>query len=493
MYVMDEAFDGWYTPKTYHDYSRIFAENWQDDLTAMIAKDYSHPSVILYSIGNEVSETACEQGVQTAEQMTALAHALDNTRPVTAGINVLLNVYNQKGIGVYKETESYKPEPLPPKKQEEKKKESGSAFFNMVMQHLGPLMFYMSKGKKGDAACRAVAEKLDILGLNYAASRYEEDCLTYPNRIMVGSETIIGELPYNWEQVKKHPAVIGDFAWAAIDYLGEAGIGQMIPQDTPGLPIAAGSGAIDLTGNITAEAYFQQTVWGLRKAPYLGVRPLIWSHKKMTGSAWRMTNAVESWTWPGCEGQKATVEVYSDAPLVALYCNNRLIGKKKPKKYCAIFKAAYCPGTLRAVALDADGNAIGQAELKTAGEETKILLSSEKTVIHADGQELCFIPHNPDGCQRHMETRQGSPAFDSYGWPRPATSAGKCRHPNHGNLHRQYPQHVARPCPCRSPRRNKAGHSTHHHHRRRLRTAKRGDTDCINRQFLCRRWVPHLH
>ena len=392
MYVMDEAFDGWYTPKTYHDYSRIFAENWQDDLTAMIAKDYSHPSVILYSIGNEVSETACEQGVQTAEQMTALAHALDNTRPVTAGINVLLNVYNQKGIGVYKETESYKPEPLPPKKQEEKKKESGSAFFNMVMQHLGPLMFYMSKGKKGDAACRAVAEKLDILGLNYAASRYEEDCLTYPNRIMVGSETIIGELPYNWEQVKKHPAVIGDFAWAAIDYLGEAGIGQMIPQDTPGLPIAAGSGAIDLTGNITAEAYFQQTVWGLRKAPYLGVRPLIWSHKKMTGSAWRMTNAVESWTWPGCEGQKATVEVYSDAPLVALYCNNRLIGKKKPKKYCAIFKAAYCPGTLRAVALDADGNAIGQAELKTAGEETKILLSSEKTVIHADGQELCFIP-----------------------------------------------------------------------------------------------------
>ena len=88
----------------------------------------------------------------------------------------------------------------------------------------------------------------------------------------------------------------------------------MIPQDTPGLPIAAGSGAIDLTGNITAEAYFQQTVWGLRKSPYLGVRPLIWSYKKMTGSAWRMTNAVESWTWPGCEGQKATVEVYSDAP-----------------------------------------------------------------------------------------------------------------------------------------------------------------------------------
>ena len=125
MYVMDEAFDGWYTPKTYHDYSRIFESAWREDLSAMIQKDYNHPSVVLYSIGNEVTETACEQGVQTAEQMTALAHTLDNTRPVTAGINVLLNVYNQKGIGVYKETESYKPEPLPPKKQEEKKKESG--------------------------------------------------------------------------------------------------------------------------------------------------------------------------------------------------------------------------------------------------------------------------------------------------------------------------------------------------------------------------------
>ena len=92
---------------------------------------------------------------------------------------------------MYKESGPYKPEPLPPKQPEEKKKESGSAFFNMVTQNLGPLMFYMSKGKKGDAACRDVAEKLDVLGLNYAASRYEDDCKNYPNRLMVGSETII--------------------------------------------------------------------------------------------------------------------------------------------------------------------------------------------------------------------------------------------------------------------------------------------------------------
>lgn len=392
MYVMDEAFDGWYTPKTYHDYSRIFEENWQKDLTTMIAKDYSHPSVVLYSVGNEVSETAFPQGVETADKLTRFVHGLDDTRPVTAGINVLLNVYAQKGIGVYKESGPYKPEPLPPKQPEKKKKESGSAFFNMVTQNLGPLMFYMSKGKKGDAACRDVAEKLDILGLNYAASRYEDDCKNYPDRLMVGSETIIGELPYNWAQVQKHPALIGDFAWAAIDYLGEAGIGQMIPQDTPGLPIAAGSGAIDLTGNITAESYFQQTVWGLRKAPYLGVRPVNWNGKKMTGSAWRMTDAVESWTWPGCEGQKATVEVYSDAEFVALYCNDKQIGKKRPKKFRAMFKLPYQPGTLKAVALDKNGNAIGETTLQTAGQETRLHLTPEKTTLCADGQSLCFIP-----------------------------------------------------------------------------------------------------
>ena len=358
----------------------------------MIAKDYSHPSVVLYSIGNEVSETAFPQGVETADKLTRFVHGLDDTRPVTAGINVLLNVYAQKGIGVYKESGPYKPEPLPPKQPEEKKKESGSAFFNMVTQNLGPLMFYMSKGKKGDVACRDVAEKLDILGLNYAASRYEDDCKNYPDRLMVGSETIIGELPYNWAQVQKHTALIGDFAWAAIDYLGEAGIGQMIPQDTPGLPIAAGSGAIDLTGNITAESYFQQTVWGLRKAPYLGVRPVNWNGKKMTGSAWRMTDAVESWTWPGCEGQKATVEVYSDAEVVVLYCKDKLIGKKRPKKFRAMFKLPYQPGTLKAVALDKSGNALGETTLQTAGQETRLHLTPEKKTLCADGQSLCFIP-----------------------------------------------------------------------------------------------------
>ena len=106
--------------------------------------------------------------METADKLTRFVHALDDTRPVTAGINVLLNVYAQKGIGVYKESGPYKPEPLPPKQPEEKKKESGSTFFNMVTQNLGPLMFYMSKGKKGDAACRDVDRKSTRLNSSHA-------------------------------------------------------------------------------------------------------------------------------------------------------------------------------------------------------------------------------------------------------------------------------------------------------------------------------------
>ncbi len=116
MYVMNEAFDGWYTPKSYHDYARWFESDWKADITAMVESSRNHPCVILYSVGNEVSETATEKGVRVCGMLTELVHQLDATRPVTAGINVLLNVYARMGLGVYRDKGDYKPEPLPPKK-----------------------------------------------------------------------------------------------------------------------------------------------------------------------------------------------------------------------------------------------------------------------------------------------------------------------------------------------------------------------------------------
>ena len=392
MYVMDEAFDGWYTPKNYHDYSRYFDAEWRGDLTAMVEKDYNHPCVVMYSIGNEISETAGEKGVRVCGELAGFVRSLDASRPVTAGVNVLLNVYARMGLGVYKDKGNYKPEPLPPKTRRRKEKHTGSTFFNVMAQKLGGLMFFMSKGKKGDKACCGAAEQLDILGLNYAGSRFDEDLKHYPNRMMAASETMVTDLPYNWERVKQHPAIVGDFVWASWDYLGEAGVGDWTYHSYPGLPLLAGSGTIDITGNITAEACFQQVVWGLRKLPYIGVQPLNHADEIPDKSAWRFTNALDSWTWHGYEGKTALVEVFSDADSVRLELNGSIVGTKKLKDDRTKFKVPYAPGTLTAVALDRQNREIARHSLTTGGKEIQLTAIPEKTILSADGQSLCFLP-----------------------------------------------------------------------------------------------------
>ncbi len=390
MYVMNETFDGWYVPKTYHDYARWFADDWKQDITAMVESSRNHPCVIMYSHGNEVSETATKRGVQVCRELTDFIHGLDPTRLVTAGVNVLLNVYANIGMGVYKDKGDYKPEPLP-RKGGYKEKKTGSAFFNAMAQKLGPLMFFMSKGAKGDKACMGAANGLDVLGLNYASSRYDEDVRKYPNRLMVGSETMVADLPYNWERVKKYPQVLGDFVWSAWDYLGEACIGDWTYHSYKGLPLLAGQGMIDITGKPLASMYFMQIVWGLRKKPFIGVRPVNHAKESPSTGAWQFTNAIDSWSWQGYEGTKATVEVYADAAAVRLKLNGMEIATKPVKKYKAYFKLPYQPGTLTAEALDYKGDVISNHSLTTAGTETVLTVRHEKTVLRANNQDLCYL------------------------------------------------------------------------------------------------------
>lgn len=385
IYVMDETFDGWYIPKTYHDYARWFAKDWKADVEAMVVSAKNHPSVIMYSIGNEVSETADMKGVEVGAMLTDYVHGLDDSRPVTAGINVLLNVYTHMGMGVYKEKGDYEAISLEEKKGYKEKK-TGSAFFNAMAQKLGALMFFMSKGKKGDKACRDIAEKLDILGLNYASSRYDADVIRYPDRMMVGSETMVADLAYNWARVKKYPQLIGDFVWSAWDYLGEACLGDWTYHSYEGLPLLAGQGMIDITGKPLAAMYYMQIVWGLRKEPFVCVRPLNHAKESPSAGAWQFTNAIDSWTWHGYEGSKAVVEVFADADYVQLECNGSLIGKKKVKNMRCKFSLKYQPGSIKARAMDAGGREIASTTLCSGKAQPRL------TVIPEPMQELTYLP-----------------------------------------------------------------------------------------------------
>lgn len=390
MYIMDEVYDGWYIPKDYHDYSRQFFDGYKSDLASMVKKDMNHPSVILYSVGNEVTETVEKKGIALSAEMRDYIKSLDDTRPVTCGVNVLLDVYARLGLGVYRDKGEYRPVPLP-EDGSYKEKKAGSAFFNAIASKLGRLMFFMSKGSLAEKIVCRFAPSVDIVGLNYASSRYDTDLRKYNERMMLGAETFVADLPYNWERVKKHKALIGDFVWSAWDYLGEACMGDWTYHSYNGLPLLAGQGMIDITGKPLASMAFMQTVWGSRKEPFIAVSPLNHSGERPSTGAWQFTNAIDSWTWQGYEGKKTRVEVYADAKSVRLELNGKSIGTQKIKNYRITFKTRYQPGTLTAITLDEKSNEISRSTLQTGGAETKLTVKVDKTTLRPNGQDLCFI------------------------------------------------------------------------------------------------------
>ena len=250
-------------------------------------------------------------------------------------------------------------------------------------------MFWMSRGKTAERIVSAIAPSLDIVGLNYASSRYDIDVLKYPDRMMIGSETFSADLPYNWERVKKHKQIIGDFVWAAWDYLGETCMGWTY-RSYQGLPLLANQGMIDITGYPLAPMYFLQIVWGLRKQPFLGVRPLNHSSEIPAKGAWQFTNAIDSWEWHGYEGRQTIAEVYADAYSVSLMLNGEKLGTKRVRNYKADFHVRYRAGTLEAVAHDAEGKEISRVKLNSGETEIVLTVNADKKVLQANGSDLCF-------------------------------------------------------------------------------------------------------
>lgn len=343
--VIDEAFDHWLVAKNPNDYHNFFTEFSNRDLQVMLRRDRNHPSIIMWSIGNEVPGRIEPEGMAAAERLRKMVKKYDTTRPVTAAIcdwDIPWHPWED---------------------------ETAKAF-----------------------------NSLDVGGYNYLYNKYESDHSKYPNRIMYGAESYAKHASQNWDLVEKHPYVIGDFIWTAMDYVGEAGIGsasirksgnQSQFQDWPWFN--GWCGDIDLIGQKKPQSYYRDVVW--RLAPItMGVERPIPSGYYQSISNWGWQLEQQSWTFNDLtEKDIMTVNVYSRAPRVRLYLNDELLDEKATSNtYWAGFYIPYRPGVLKAV--EFDGTKEGAYFiLETTSADAAIRLTADRKEIRSNNTDLSYV------------------------------------------------------------------------------------------------------
>ena len=363
--VIDEAFDAWNTPKKSLDYARYFKTDWQDDIASLVTTGRNHPSVVFWSIGNEIPEQTTPQGIETAKLLSARVHALDPSRLVSEAVNV------------------------------------------------------------DSPANAAQFVTLDIAGYNYRPQYFAGDHQAFPDRIMYTSESTSKDAFAYWQKVDTMPWVIGDFVWTAVDYIGETGIGWMgYSGDWSKLgPYPwhlAYCGEIDATGRKRPAAYYREVLW------QTGIDPISAFVRQPDGTAdlpdrglyaaaappldWSLDDVHPSWTWPGEEGKPLDVVVYSEFPEVELFLNGHSLGRKTVdagSEYKTDFTVPYAPGTLIAVGYR-DGQAAGRWQLQTAGAPESLRVTLDKSRLRANGEDLAYVT-------AQLEDASGVPVYAQSG------------------------------------------------------------------------------
>ena len=341
MLVIDEAFDGWRTQKNPYDYSTVIDSCFHNDIHAMVLRDRNHPSIISWSIGNEVIERKDIRVVYTARQMKAAILEKDATRPVTEAL-----------CAWDRDWEIYDPH----------------------------------------------AEVLDVVGYNYMIFKHASDHQRDPKRVIWQTESYPRDAFRNWAVVNDFPYVVGDMVWTGLDYLGESGIGRTYYKGERegeswiegGQPEWHGApcGDVDITGWRKPISHYREMLWDKDAPLYMAVKEPNGYHGEIHTTMWSVWPTWESWTWPGWEGKPVDVEVYTHQPEVKLYLDNQLIDTKQVSRnteFKAVFSVPYKAGTLRA---EAGGKSV---TLKTAGEPARLRLTPDRTVMTADGQSLIYV------------------------------------------------------------------------------------------------------
>lgn len=342
MIVIDEAFDGWRTAKNPFDYSTLIDSCGVEDVQAMVLRDRNSPSVIAWSIGNEVIERNEIKVVSTAKKLKKAVLEADGSRPVTEALTF---------------------------------------WGNEVWEDFDPH-----------------AEVLDIVGYNYNIYKHATDHERDPKRIMWQTESYPRDAYKNWVLANEVPYVVGDIVWTGLDYLGEAGIGRYYYAGETagehyiqgGIPEWHGAycGDVDITGWRKPISHYRDMLWNNSESLYMAVKEPDGYRGEIKQTAWSVWPTWESWTWPGWEGKPVEVEVYTKAPEVSLFLNGRLVGKQavsKETQYKAVFTVPYQSGTLRAETSRAN------VTLSTAGAPARLRLIPDKTLLRPDGQDLAFI------------------------------------------------------------------------------------------------------
>jgi beta-galactosidase len=391
--VMDELTDAWWRPKVTFDVSHEFEQWWEQDLAAMVAKDVNHPSVIMYSIGNEIGETATERGVQLNRRLDERTRELDPTRLTTNCINGFLNLIGPR------DDEKLAAKNAASRESGESTNKNLILVLNYLLAVLEKVLPYIVRLSGVDRRTRDAYAAVDVAGYNYMQGRYRKDARLHPHRVIVGSETNPNEAVAIWRQIEHLPHVIGDFTWTGWDYLGEAGYAavkyherRQIFSPWPGL--TAGMPNFDITGHRQTQSYLNAIAWHLTQGPHLAVQPVNHAGQKRTTRAGR-TDSIRSWSWEGYERRVATVEVYADAQRVELLLDgkrlgNERVGKRRP--YLAEFSLPYRPGELTAIAYRADGTEIGRDTLVSAGQRLRLSVHPETEELKADGSDLAYLP-----------------------------------------------------------------------------------------------------
>ena len=345
MMVIDEAFDCWNLGKNVDDYHVYFDAWWERDIKSMLLRDRNHPSVIFWSIGNEIDGRRTPAGVAIAKQLRDAVKSIDTSRPVTMAVP-------------------------------------------------GPYDHNLPEWQANEPAFL----HLDVCGYNYQWQQYDIDHKRFPNRIIMGTESYPYEAYGSWRNADRLSYVLGDFVWTAIDYFGESALGHSNLSQTPGwwrqqYPwFNAYCGDIDVIGDKKPQSYYRDVLWGNSKLEIAVQRPLPAGRvEELANWGWR--DDLRSWTWTGYEGTPIQVRVFTTGDQVKLLLNGKQVGARlvpESAELIAAFEVPYAPGELRAIAFK-DGVEIASQTFKTVGKPAQLRLKTDRTAIRADRGELAFV------------------------------------------------------------------------------------------------------